>query len=244
MERKVVLVTGAGRGIGASIARVFASNNYNVVINYNTSLDDALKLKSEIESSYNVECMSIKADVSDEEEVKKMTSLIINKFKRIDCLVNNAGIAIDNDLDCKSYEEFNKVISTNLVGTFYLTKLLKNKINDNGSIVFVSSTNGIDTPYIESIDYDASKSGIISLMHNFSKSLAPNIRVNTIAPGWVETPMNKLLSKEFREKEANKILLKRFAEPEEIANVIEFLISDKASYINNTVIRIDGGKND
>jgi len=230
---KKVLITGGTSGIGyATIMKLI--NNYEVIFTYYSNKEEA----SALEEKYHIKGYYL--DLSNKESIEKLVSSIDN----VDYLINNAGIAIDNDLDCKSYEEFNKVISTNLVGTFYLTKLLKNKINDNGSIVFVSSTNGIDTPYIESIDYDASKSGIISLMHNFSKSLAPNIRVNTIAPGWVETPMNKLLSKEFREKEANKILLKRFAEPEEIANVIEFLISDKASYINNTVIRIDGGKND
>ena len=148
---------------------------------------------------------------------------------------------MDNDFNLKTYEEFSKVVNTNLTGTYYLTKLLVKKINSGGEIIFVSSTNGVDTPYIESIDYDASKAGVISLMQNMANMLAPNLRVNAVAPGWVNTKMNETLSEEFKKAEEEKILLRRFANPEEIANVIEFLCSDNASYVNKTLIRVDGG---
>ena len=148
---------------------------------------------------------------------------------------------MDNDFNLKTYEEFSKVVNTNLTGTYYLTKLLVKKINSGGEIIFVSSTNGVDTPYIESIDYDASKAGVISLMQNMANMLAPNLRVNAVAPGWVNTKMNETLSEEFKKAEEGKILLRRFANPEEIANVIEFLCSDNASYVNKTLIRVDGG---
>ena len=140
-----------------------------------------------------------------------------------------------------TYEEFSEVVNTNLTGTYYLTKLLVKKINSGGEIIFVSSTNGVDTPYIESIDYDASKAGVISLMQNMANMLAPDLRVNAVAPGWVNTKMNETLSEEFKKAEEEKILLRRFADPEEIANVIEFLCSDNASYVNKTLIRVDGG---
>lgn len=133
------------------------------------------------------------------------------------------------------------MVNTNLTGTYYLTKLLVKKINSGGEIIFVSSTNGIDTPYIESIDYDASKAGVISLMQNMANMLAPDLRVNAVAPGWVNTKMNETLSEDFKKAEEEKILLRRFADPEEIANVIGFLCSDNASYVNKTLIRVDGG---
>ena len=122
-----------------------------------------------------------------------------------------------------------------------MTKTLLKKINAGGSVVFVTSTNGIDTVYPESIDYDASKAGIISLVHNFSRVLAPNIRVNAVAPGWVDTPMNATLEEDFKRNEIERIMLERFAKPEEVASVIKFLISDEASYVNDSIIRVDGG---
>jgi 3-oxoacyl-[acyl-carrier protein] reductase len=136
-----------------------------------------------------------------------------------------------------------KTLDINLVAPFLLCKKIGPKMVDNkyGIIINISSTNGIDTPYIESIDYDASKAGLISLSKNLANYFAPYVRVNTICPGWVNTEMNKNLDSDFISKEEDKILLDRFANPREVANLVEFLISDKASYINDSIIRIDGG---
>lgn len=238
---KTVLITGGSRGLGASIARVFAKNGYNVIINYKESNVLAEKLKKELESIFNINVLLVKADIAIENEVKNMFQKIIGVYPNIDVLVNNASIAMDNDLVSKDAIEFKKVLDVNLVGTYLVTKYSLD-LFDNGAIVNVASTNGIDTGYIESIDYDASKAGVIALTHDFAKVLAPNIRVNAVAPGWINTDMTRDLNPDFKSKEENKILLKRFADPDEVAKVVYFLASDDASYINDTIIRVDGGK--
>ena len=178
-----------------------------------------------------------------EEEIKEMVGISINKFKKIDVLINNAGIAIDTTFEDKTKENFIKIIDTNLIAPFLVSKyvgecMLKEK---QGSIINISSTNGIDTYYEYSLDYDASKAGLISLTHNLALHFAPYIRVNCVAPGWIKTEMNKNLDEEYKKSEESKILLKRFAEPEEIAKVVYFLSTDDAKYINNETIRVDGG---
>lgn len=240
---KVVLITGASRGIGRSCAKCFAKNGYNIIINYLNSKEDAENLKEELEKKYNIECLTIKADVSNEQEVKTMVEESITKFKKIDCLVNNASIAIDTIFEDKTKETFNKTLDINLIGTFLVTKYVSKymKQNKDGCIINISSTNGIDTNYPFSMEYDASKAGVISLTKNLSVELAPYIRVNSVAPGWVNTDMNKDLSQEFREEETKKILLNRFAEDYEIAKVVYFLSTQDASYINGTTIKVDGG---
>ena len=242
MERKTVLITGASKGLGASIARVFAQNNHNIILNYNNSEEEALKLTEELKQ-YNVEILPIKANIKKEDEIKNMVSISIEKFKKIDVLINNAGIAIDTTFGDKTKENFIKIIDTNLIGPFLVAKyvgeyMLKEK---QGSIINISSTNGIDTYYEYSLDYDASKAGMISLTHNLATHYAPYIRVNCVAPGWINTEMNKELDKQYIKEEENKILLNRFAEPEEIAKVVYFLSTDDAKYINNETIRVDGG---
>lgn len=241
---KTVLITGASRGLGKSIAVKFAENNYNIVINYNNSKNEALELERYIKDNYQVEVITIKADVGNEIEVKNMFNEIINKFNVIDIVVNNAGIAIDTIFEDKTVDNFHKILDTNLVGTFLVSKYASTYMLERkeGNIINISSTNGIDTYYPYSMDYDASKAGVISLTKNLSKELSPYIRVNCVCPGWINTDMNKNLDKEYIEEETKKINLKRFAEPMEIANVVYFLASDHASYVNGAVIVVDGGK--
>lgn len=241
MEKKVVLVTGGGRGIGAAIVYEFAKEDYNVVIDYVEDEDAAYALRDKIVSEFSIEPLVIKADVSKETEVKEMINQIINKFGRIDVLVNNAGIAIDTTVEDKTVDDFIKTLSVNLVGQFICARECA-KVMTEGSIINISSTNGIDTYYPYSLDYDASKAGVISLTKNLAVEYAPNIRVNSIAPGWVMTDMNALLDADYIKEETEKILLGRFAEPAEIAYLAVFLASDKAAYINGEVIKVDGGK--
>lgn len=242
LEDKVVIVTGASKGIGRAIALEAAKEGANVVINYLTDLEGALTLEQEIKK-YGKKTLVIKADVKEEIEVKKLVDEVKDEFKRIDVLVNNAGIAIDTLFEDKTKENFMKTLDVNLIGPFLMSKYVGKIMLEQrqGKIINIASTNGIDTNYPMSIDYDASKAGLISLTKNLAKEYAPYINVNAVAPGWVNTPMNKEMDDSFKEEEIKKIFLNRFAEPSEIAKVVTFLASDDASYINSEVIRVDGG---
>lgn len=238
LKDKVALVTGSSRGIGKAIVIDLAKRGCNVIINYLNNKNLALDVQKEVEK-YGIKSLVIKADISNEEEVKNMVNQIIDVFGHIDILVNNASIAIDNYLEDKNISEFRKVIDVNLIGTFIVSKIVSNYMK-NGSIINIASNNGIDqqTPY--SIDYDASKAAVISLTHSLARILK-NIRVNAIAPGWINTEPVLSMNPDIILEEKNKIIMNRFGTPEEVASLVSFLASDDASYINDTVIRVDGG---
>ena len=173
-----------------------------------------------------------------------MFNEIKDKFNKIDVLVNNGAISIDTTIEDKTKNNFMKIFEVNVYGLFNVSKvfgedMLKNK---KGKIINIGSTNGIDTYYEYSLDYDASKAAVINLTHNLASHYAPYVNVNCVCPGWINTPMNKNLDKEFIKDEENKILLGRFANPEEITALVYFLSTDEANYINDSIIRIDGGK--
>lgn len=240
--QRVALITGASKGIGRETAILLASKGIDIIIHYNSSYNNALEV-NEIAKQYGVQTLLVKADLNKEEEINEMVNTCFNTFGKIDYLVNNAAIALDTIYEDKTKENFIKTMNVNLIGPFILTRLVADKMYENkfGRIVNISSTNGLDTYYSESLDYDASKAGLISLTHNLSKHYAPYININAVCPGWVNTEMNKNLDSEFIKEECEKIYLKRFAEPKEIAQLVAFLLSDEASYINNSIIRIDGG---
>lgn len=239
--KKSVLITGASRGIGAATAFKFASEGYNVAINYFNSKDKAEQLKEMILKKYDVSVLLVQANLDDELDIKKMVKAVVDTFGNIDVLVNNAGIAIDSLVEDKTVEDFEKILRVNLIGAFICARECAKVMNDGSSIINVSSTNAVDAYYPYSLDYDASKAGMLSLTKNLAVEYSPKIRVNAVMPGWVNTDMNKELDKEYIEKECEKILLGRFAEPTEIAEVIYFLASPSASYINGSIIRVDGG---
>ena len=241
---KVVLITGASRGIGKAIALLFAKEGAKIVVNYHAAEKEANEVVKEI-SKIGSEAIAVKCDVSKEEEVKKMISEAIKKFGKIDVLVNNAGIVFDVPLFEKNVDHWNRTLGVNLIGVFLCTKYAVPHIRKqkSGAIINISSTNGIDTLNPESVDYDASKAGVISLTKNFASELAPNIRVNCIAPGWVNTDINKELPKEYISEETKHILMKRFGKPEEIAKAVLFLASEDASFITGTTLVVDGGYN-
>lgn len=244
MDKKVVLVTGSSIGLGRAIIEKFASNNYNVIINYNNSKQEAEELKSYIENTYHTKAITIKCDITKESEIEEMKQIIIKEFGVLDCLVNNAGIAIDTDFNLKTKEDFIKTLDTNLVSLFLVSRTFGNLMLENkkGKIINIASTNGLDSYYEYSLDYDTSKAGVINLTHNLANHYSPYINVNCVCPGWIDTPMNKDLDESFKQKEIDKILLRRFANPKEIASLVYFLSTDEASYINDSIIKIDGGR--
>ena len=242
---KVVLVTGGAQGIGKAIILELAKNHYDVVINYLTSNKAAALLEEEIKKNYDVRVMTIQADVSKEEEVDGMISLIEKKWGGVDILVNNAAVDLSNLFHLKTADEFRKTLDVNVVGAFNCSKRVYRHMLDQeyGRIINISSTNGINTYYPMCIDYDASKAALISLTHNLAFEYGPYINVNAIAPGFIGTD-NELdgYDEEFLKEEQEKIMVNRYGKPEEVAYLVKFLISDEANFINNTIIRIDGGQ--
>lgn len=217
-----VLVTGGARGLGLAISLYYLKMGHSVVVNYNNSDEMALKLKSE----YGDRVSIVKADVSNEDDVKRM----FDSLGKLDVVVNNAGIAKDSDPMEKSAEEFLEVIKVNLLCTFLVSKYAVNHV-DKGCIVNISSTNALDTYYPESMDYDASKAGVISLTHNFSLYLKDrDIRVNVVCPDWIDTDMNLEMDEEYKKS------LGVFLKPEEVAKVVYDVSVDKS--VNDVVIRV------
>ena len=243
--KKVVLITGSAKGIGKAIALELAKNNYDIVINYLTSKEEALKLQDTIINTCHVNCLAIKADVSKENEVETMINEIDNKLGSVDILINNAAIDLSNLFDLKTSDEFRRTLDVNVVGAFNCAKAVSKHMLENkyGRIINITSTNGINTYYPMCIDYDASKAALISLTHDLALQYAPYINVNAIAPGFIGTESElDGYDEEFLKQEQEKILVKRYGEPKEVAHLVKFLISDEANYINNSIIRIDGGQ--
>lgn len=242
---KVVLITGGAQGIGKAIALELGKQGYDIVINYLTSKKEAHALKDMIIDNYGVRCMAIQCDVSKEDEVDQMISSIELELGGVDILINNAAIDLSNFFHLKNAEEFRKTLDVNVVGAFNCSKRVYRHMLDQeyGRIINISSTNGINTYYPMCIDYDASKAALISLTHNLAFEFAPYVNVNCIAPGFIGTE-NELdgYDKEFLKEEVEKIMVNRYGDPQEVAYLVKFLISDEANFINNTVIRIDGGQ--
>ena len=241
---KVALVTGSSKGIGKEIVRELAINGYDVVINYNTSEKEAYELNKEV-SKYNVRSLVVKCDVSNEEEVKSMVEEIHSKLGCVDILVNNAAVNYNDFFYKKSVEDFKRTMDVNVIGAFLVSKYVsKDMINNKwGRIINISSTNGINTYYPVCFDYDASKAALISLTHNMAIEFAPYVTVNAIAPGFIGTESElEGMDEEFIKNETEKILVNRIGTPSDIAKMVRFLVSDDAGFINNSIIRVDGGQ--
>ncbi|QLY40790.1 3-oxoacyl-[acyl-carrier-protein] reductase [Hujiaoplasma nucleasis] len=241
-NKKTVLITGASRGIGKAIALAFAKENYNVVINYNHSEEKAKLLANEIQS-LGGESLIVQANVSDFNQAQILIEKTIEKFGQIDVLINNSGITKDNLILRMKENDFDDVINVNLKGTWNMCKhvskyLLKNR---QGSIINISSVVALIGNPGQS-NYVASKAGIIGLSKSLAKEFASrNVRVNTIAPGFIETEMTDQLSESVKEYYLKQIPLNRLGKAEDIADLCVFLASDKASYITGQTISVNGG---
>ena len=242
MEKRTVLVTGASRGIGKAIATLFAENNYNVLINYNKSEEEAMDLYNNLKSKgYSVDVY--KADVSKKEEVNIMINYCIGKFEKIDVLINNAGISKTNLFTDISYEEWDEVMATNLNGVFYTTKkALQYMIPEmSGKIINISSIWGMVGGSFE-VHYSASKAAVIGMTKALAKELGPsNIQVNCIAPGVIQTDMLNNVSQETLEMLREETPLMKLGTVEDIAHTALFLANENANFITGQVISPNGG---
>lgn len=240
--KSTVLITGASRGIGASMARQFAENGYNVIINYCNSSDEATKLEKELIYK-GFSAKSIKADVKNYDEVIKMVKEAVNVFGTIDVLVNNAGISQQKLFTDISDEDFDNMADINLKGVFNCTKaVLRDMINKKyGKIINISSMWGVVGASCE-VHYSAVKAGVIGITKALAKEVGPSgINVNCIAPGFINTQMNSNLDQYVIDSIKEETPLRMIGECKDISNLALFLASDKARFITGQTITVDGG---
>lgn len=242
LKGKTAIVTGASRGIGKAIVLKLAKLGANVVINYRNNEEKAEELLREIES-YGTKAIKVKCDVSKFDETKLLIDKTLETFGSIDILVNNAGITRDNLLIRMKETDFDLVLDTNLKGTFNTIKhvskiMLKQR---SGSIINISSISGV-IGNIGQVNYSASKAGVIGLTKSAARELAQRgVRVNAIAPGFIETDMTDKLPEDVKKKMLENTPLNRFGKPEEIADVVVFLASDMSSFVTGQIINVNGG---
>jgi len=237
--KKVALITGGSRGIGKAIAVEFAKSGYNVVFTYNSTLPDGVLNELKALGS---DALAVKCDVSVEESVTALFKQLEEKYDRLDVLVNNAGITNDKLLLRMSFEDFTKVINTNLNSCFLTCKnAIRVMGRAGGAIINVSSVVGL-MGNAGQANYCSSKAGLIGLTKSVAKEYGGrNIRVNAVAPGFIETDMTSGLTEEIKKEYQKQIPMKRFGKAEDVAHACVFLACEKAAYITGQVLTIDGG---
>ncbi len=233
---RTVLITGGTGGLGKCLCSAFKNEGYTVLYTYNNgNITEELK-----------DCYGFKCDFKDEDALNKMLDEIINNFQ-VDILINNAAIEYNTDFYAKTKKDFVETLEVNLIAPFLISRKLGQKMYERkyGKIINISSNNSINKYDPVTLEYDSSKAGLNILTKNLAKEFAPFVNVNSIAPGWILTDkikkLNEDLNNMFIEEESKKILLNRFAECDDICNLVLFLASDKSSYINGEIIKIDGG---
>ena len=242
LQDKVAIITGASRGIGSGIAKVFAANGANVAFTYSSSSESALVLENELKSM-GILSKGYQSNAADFKEANELIENILKDFGNIDILINNAGITKDNLLMRMSEEDFDKVIEVNLKSVFNMTKAVQKIMlkNRKGSIINMSSVVGVKGNAGQA-NYAASKAGMIGFTKSIALELGSrNIRCNAIAPGFIETEMTAKLSEDVVQGWRDAIPLKRGGTPEDVANACLFFASDMSAYVTGQVLNVDGG---
>ena len=242
LDGRVAFVTGAGGGIGFAIAKQLGLDGYNIVM-VATGPQEKNQPALDVLNSFGINCAYVQANIGCADDRKKILDGALAAFGRVDVLVNNAGITRDGLLMKMSEEDFDAVINTNLKGCFHCMRFVSRQMlkQRSGRIINLSSVSGV-AGNAGQANYAASKAGIIGLTKTVARELASRgITVNAVAPGFVHTEMTEVLSEQVKEAAVAQIPLGRFGEPEDIANVVAFLASEKADYITGQVICVDGG---
>jgi 3-oxoacyl-[acyl-carrier protein] reductase len=239
---KTAIITGASKGIGAVIAKRLNELNYNLVLNYRSSTSSMEELINDL-TNKETKNIIVKCDISNYEDAKKLVDEAYSNFGSVDVLINNAGITKDNILPLMTEEEFDQVIDTNLKGTFNCCKHIARRMikQKQGRIINISSVVGL-AGNAGQVNYSASKAGVIGMTKSMARELGKkNILVNAVAPGFIKTEMTDKIPEDLKAEMMRNIPLQRLGQPSDIADCVEFLISDKASYITGQVISVNGG---
>ena len=239
---KTAIITGASKGIGAVIAKRLNELNYNLVLNYRSSTDAMEELINNF-TNKETKNVIVKCDISNYEDAKRLIDEAYSNFGTVDVLINNAGITKDNILPLMTEDEFDQVIDTNLKGTFNCCKHIASRMikQKQGRIINISSVVGL-AGNAGQVNYSASKAGVIGMTKSMARELGKrNILVNAVAPGFIKTEMTDKIPEDLKAEMMKNIPLQRLGEPSDIADCVEFLISNKASYISGQVLSVNGG---